>query len=75
MAGDHLATVIPSADLKVVAGFPPSDALARVRQGQPAQMRLDGFPWTEFGSHWPAKPVPQKISIGWVVVRNALRLL
>ncbi len=49
-AGDHLATVIPSAELKVVAGFPPSDALARVRQGQPAQLRLDGFPWTEFGS-------------------------
>ncbi len=49
-AGDHLATVIPTAGLKVVAGFPPSDALARVRQGQPAQLRLDGFPWTEFGS-------------------------
>ncbi len=49
-AGDHLATVIPSAELKVVAGFPPSDALARVRRGQTAQMRLDGFPWTEFGS-------------------------
>ncbi len=49
-AGDHLATVIPSAALKVVAGFPPSDAIARVRPGQPAQLRLDGFPWTEFGS-------------------------
>ena len=48
--GDHLATVIPSAGLKVVAGFPPSEALARVRPGQPAQLRLDGFPWTEFGS-------------------------
>ncbi len=50
VAGDHLATVIPSAELKVVAGFPPSEALARVRRGQPAQLRLDGFPWTEFGS-------------------------
>ena len=49
-AGDHLATVIPIAELKVVAGFPPSDALARVRRGQTAQLRLDGFPWTEFGS-------------------------
>ncbi len=48
--GDSLATVIPSAELKVVAGFPPSDALARVRRGQTAQLRLDGFPWTEFGS-------------------------
>ncbi len=48
--GDHLATVIPTAALKVVAGFPPSDALARIRPGQPGQMRLDGFPWTEYGS-------------------------
>ncbi len=48
--GDHLATVIPSANLKVVAGFPPSDALARIRAGQSGQMRLDGFPWTEYGS-------------------------
>ncbi len=49
-AGDHLATVIPASELQVVAGFPPSDALARVRAGQTAQLRLDGFPWTEFGS-------------------------
>lgn len=48
--GDHLATVIPTAALKVVAGFPPSDALARIRPGQNGQMRLDGFPWTEYGS-------------------------
>ncbi len=49
-AGDRLATVIPESGLKVVANFPPSDALARVRRGQRAQMRLDGFPWTEYGS-------------------------
>ena len=49
-AGDRLATVIPAAELKVVAAFPPSDAVARVRSGQHAQLRLDGFPWTEFGS-------------------------
>lgn len=49
-AGDHLATVIPAVGLKVVASFTPSDALALVRGGQTAQLRLDGFPWTEFGS-------------------------
>ncbi len=49
-AGDHLATILPAAALEVIAGFQPSDALARVRAGQEAQLRLDGFPWTEFGS-------------------------
>lgn len=47
--GDHLATVIPSSRLKVVASFEPSVALARIRPGQPAELRLDGFPWTEHG--------------------------
>ncbi len=48
--GERLATLIPAAELKVVASFSPSDAMARVRPGQSAQLRLDGFPWTEFGS-------------------------
>ncbi|MEM7584716.1 MAG: HlyD family efflux transporter periplasmic adaptor subunit [Acidobacteriota bacterium] len=49
-AGERLATVIPDSVLQVVADFPPSEALARVHDGQPAQLRLDGFPWTEYGS-------------------------
>lgn len=36
--------------LKVVASFPPSDALARIRAGQGGELRLDGFPWAEYGS-------------------------
>lgn len=49
-AGEQLATLIPAAALAVAAGFQPSVAVARVRAGQPAQLRLDGFPWTEVGS-------------------------
>jgi len=33
----------------VVAAFRPGDALGRIRAGQSARFRLDGFPWTEYG--------------------------
>jgi hypothetical protein len=36
------------ADRQVVADFPPS-ALGHVVPGQPAQLRLDSFPWTQYG--------------------------
>ncbi len=49
--GDELGTIVPdSDDLVVVAEYPPSKALGRIRQGQPARLRLDGYNWTEYGS-------------------------
>jgi membrane fusion protein (multidrug efflux system) len=48
-AGDKLGAVIPDGQLKAVAEFPPSDSLGRIRKGQPARLRLDGFPWAEYG--------------------------
>src|SRR4029450_13885942 len=30
--------------------FLPPDALGRLRPGQPARLRLTGFPWTQYGS-------------------------
>jgi membrane fusion protein (multidrug efflux system) len=48
--GDRLATVVPAGEVKVVAEFQPSDALGRVRVGQGARMRLDGFPWAQYGT-------------------------
>ena len=47
--GEGLGAVVPSGGLRVVAEFAPSSALGRVRPGQPARMRLEGFPWTEYG--------------------------
>src|SRR5262245_25051989 len=44
-AGDRLATVFPSGDLKIVAELGPEQALGKLRPGQRARMRLDGFPW------------------------------
>ena len=49
-AGDRLAAIVPSGQLKAIAYFPPSTALGRIRQGQAAHLRLDGFPWIQYGS-------------------------
>lgn len=47
--GEKLCSIIPDGELHIVAEFPPAAALGRVHPGQPARMRLDGFPWTRFG--------------------------
>ncbi len=47
--GGHIATVVASGDLRVVASFPPT-AFGRVRPGQAARIRLDAFPWAEYGT-------------------------
>ncbi len=48
-AGDRLAAIIPDGRLRVVANFPPSEAIGRVKSGQKAWLRLDGFPAAEYG--------------------------
>ncbi|HEU4406674.1 MAG TPA: HlyD family efflux transporter periplasmic adaptor subunit [Polyangiaceae bacterium] len=47
--GDAIATVVPPGELRVVAEFPVA-SVGRLAPGQSAQVRLDAFPWTEFGS-------------------------
>lgn len=49
-AGEQLAAIVPDGKLRVVAQFPAPAAFGRIRAGQPATVRLRGFPWTEFGS-------------------------
>jgi adhesin transport system membrane fusion protein len=48
--GQKLATVVPPGGLVVVASFPPAAVLGRIRLGQRATLRLDGFPWAQYGS-------------------------
>ena len=48
--GSRICTIVPDGDLKVVASFAPAVALGRVRAGQVAHVKLDGFPWTQYGS-------------------------
>jgi multidrug resistance efflux pump len=49
-AGDTLGAILPPSALKVVAYFLPPAALGRLHPGQPARLRLAGFPWTQYGS-------------------------
>jgi membrane fusion protein (multidrug efflux system) len=48
--GQAVATIIPAGALRIVAGFMPAEAFGRVRAGQAARLRLDGFPPTQYGS-------------------------
>ncbi len=48
--GEKLAAIIPVGDLFVVAQLPPASAIGRVKTGQAARVRLDAFPWTQYGS-------------------------
>jgi membrane fusion protein (multidrug efflux system) len=48
--GAALCTIVPQgAELKVVAQFQPSAAVGRIAPGQPAQLRVHGFPWAQYG--------------------------
>jgi multidrug resistance efflux pump len=48
--GDRLGSIVPEGRLLVVAHYPAQAAFGRIRAGQPATLRLDGFPWAEFGT-------------------------
>ena len=54
--GQQLGVILPHGKLQVVAEFQPADALGKVRPGQHATVRLEGFPWTQFGT------VPAEVS-------------
>ncbi len=47
--GQQLGVILSSGKLQVVAEFLPSAALGKVRPGQPAVLRLQGFPWAQYG--------------------------
>ena len=45
-----LATLLPDSKVRVAAWFKPEDAVGRVQIGQSATLRVDNFPWTQFGT-------------------------
>ncbi len=47
-AGDKLGTIVPPGEPRAVALFPAA-AVGRIRPGQSARVRLEGFPWTQYG--------------------------
>lgn len=47
-AGERLGIVVPSGRVRAIAHFDQA-ALGRVRAGQPARLRMQGFPWTKWG--------------------------
>lgn len=47
-SGDRLATIVPQGELKIMADFPPQ-VIGHIRPGQPAALRLDGFPAEQYG--------------------------
>jgi membrane fusion protein (multidrug efflux system) len=48
--GQRLGAVVPAGELRIVAEFRPSEALGRIRPGQRAILRLEGFPWVQYGT-------------------------
>jgi membrane fusion protein (multidrug efflux system) len=70
---ESLASIVPSGQLRVVAQFPAEAALGRIRTGQSATLRLDGYPWAEFGSvSATVARVAQEIRDGKVRVELAI---
>ena len=48
--GQKIASVVPGGGLVIVADFVPASVFGRIVPGQSARLRLDGFPWAQFGS-------------------------
>ncbi|HET8935204.1 MAG TPA: HlyD family efflux transporter periplasmic adaptor subunit [Polyangiales bacterium] len=71
--GDLLAVVVPEGNMRVVAQFPPDQALGRIRSGQRAQLRLTGFPFTQFGAvHGAVASVAKEAHEGTIRVELTL---
>ncbi|MCA3572645.1 MAG: HlyD family efflux transporter periplasmic adaptor subunit [Aestuariivirga sp.] len=47
--GQRLGVIVPKGEVQVIAEFQPSPVLGRVREGQHAELHLDGFPWSQYG--------------------------
>jgi membrane fusion protein, adhesin transport system len=67
--GEKLGTVVPRSKLRMVADFPPASVLGRIQPGQTGRMRLDGFPWAQYGT------ISAKVShVGSEIRDNSVRV-
>ena len=48
--GTKLGVIIPDGGVRVIAYYSPQAALGRIQPGQVARVRLEGFPWSQYGS-------------------------
>ena len=48
--GAQIGAIVAPGALKIVARVAPGDALGRIQAGQEGLMRLDAFPWTQYGA-------------------------
>lgn len=48
--GERVGAIVPAGDLKLFAEYPPHAAFGRIRVGQRARMRVEGFPWAQHGT-------------------------
>jgi membrane fusion protein (multidrug efflux system) len=47
--GDKLGVILPSDEVHIVAEFNPAAAFGKLHPGQNATLRLQGFPWAQYG--------------------------
>jgi Cation efflux system protein CusB domain 1 len=60
--------------LKIMTDFLPPAALGRIQPGQPARLRLEGFPWTQYGAvSAMVASMASEVRDGWVRVELAVR--
>jgi multidrug resistance efflux pump len=48
--GQQLGVILPAGKMQIIAEFEPAAALGKIRPGQPATVRLQGFPWAQYGT-------------------------
>jgi membrane fusion protein (multidrug efflux system) len=71
--GVRLGSIVPDGRLLIVAQYPAQAALGRIRTGEPATLRLEGFPWAEFGTvSATVERVAEEVRDGKVRVELAL---
>jgi multidrug resistance efflux pump len=48
--GQQLGVILPPGKMQLIAEFAPAAALGKLHPGQRATVRLQGFPWTQYGT-------------------------